>query len=136
MPLFLFGFLSNSLFQSFQEKIIEDLTKIQNDGTVEVDVTQTAPVASGLLEFDGFDSAPEVAEGIDSQISKSIPRLMIAMLVVGTRGDVQPFIALAKKLQASKHKRNLLKVHVVIFVTIYFLEYRCSFRTFLCVCLL
>lgn len=120
MPLFLFGFLFNSLFQFFQKKIIEDLIKIQNDGTVEVDVTQTAPVASELLEFDGFDSAPEIAEGIAFQLSKPIPRLMIAMLVVGTRGDVQPFIAFAKKLQASKHKKNLLKVHVVIFDTIYF----------------
>lgn len=32
--------------------------------------------------------------------SKSIPKLQIAMLVVGTRGDVQPFLAVAKKLQA------------------------------------
>ncbi|KAG6527271.1 hypothetical protein ZIOFF_009368 [Zingiber officinale] len=92
-----------------KQKIIEDLIRIQNDGTVEVDVTRTAPVASELLEFDGFDSAPEDVEGNASQIRKSIPRLMIAMLVVGTRGDVQPFIAFAKKLQASKHKRNLLK---------------------------
>ena len=33
-----------------------------------------------------------------------IPRLAIVMLVVGTRGDVQPFIALAKALLACGHR--------------------------------
>ena len=36
-----------------------------------------------------------------------IPRLAIVMLVVGTRGDVQPFIALAKALLACGHRVRL-----------------------------
>ncbi|CAO2834082.1 unnamed protein product [Amaranthus hypochondriacus] len=39
--------------------------------------------------------------------SKSIPKLQIAMLVVGTRGDVQPFLAVAKKLQEFGHRVRL-----------------------------
>ncbi|KAI3460471.1 hypothetical protein Pfo_017134 [Paulownia fortunei] len=34
-----------------------------------------------------------------SDYNQSIPKLKIAMLVVGTRGDVQPFLALARRLQ-------------------------------------
>ena len=37
----------------------------------------------------------------------SIPRLAIVMLIVGTRGDVQPFIALAKALLACGHRVRL-----------------------------
>lgn len=75
--------------------------KIQIDGTVEVDVTHNAPVASELLELDAFDYAADDIENCAFRLSKPIPRLKIAMLVVGTRGDVQPFIAFAQKLQAS-----------------------------------
>ncbi|KAL7128260.1 hypothetical protein ABFS83_14G304300 [Erythranthe nasuta] len=35
--------------------------------------------------------------------NQSIPKLKIAMLVVGTRGDVQPFLAVAKRLQEYGH---------------------------------
>lgn len=33
--------------------------------------------------------------------TKSIPPLKIVMLIVGTRGDVQPFIAIGKRLQVT-----------------------------------
>ena len=36
-----------------------------------------------------------------SDFNHSIPKLSIAILVGGTRGDVQPFLAVARKLQAS-----------------------------------
>ncbi|WOL18783.1 sterol 3-beta-glucosyltransferase UGT80B1 isoform X2 [Canna indica] len=80
-----------------KKKLIENLVKIQNDGTVEVDVACTGPVASDLLELDAIDFKPT---NDCIEYHKSIPQLEIAILVVGTRGDVQPFIALAKKLQA------------------------------------
>ncbi|WOK94628.1 sterol 3-beta-glucosyltransferase UGT80B1 isoform X2 [Canna indica] len=83
-----------------KRKIIENLVKIQSNGKVEVDVAHTKTVAADLLELDAFGSTPDI-EDAAFQFSKSIPRLKIVMLVVGTRGDVQPFIALAKKLQAS-----------------------------------
>jgi hypothetical protein len=39
--------------------------------------------------------------------NNSIPRLAIVMLIVGTRGDVQPFIALSKALLACGHRVRL-----------------------------
>ena len=65
-----------------------------------MDVARTGPVASELLELDAIGSIPGDIKDTIFDFSKSIPRLKIAILVVGTRGDVQPFIAFAKKLQA------------------------------------
>lgn len=76
-----------------------NLVKIQNDGTVEVDITKGAPVASELLELHTAERAPINVVDLISESNKSIPRLKIAILVVGTRGDVQPFLAIAKRLQ-------------------------------------
>lgn len=78
-----------------------ELVRIQNDGTVEVDLDKSAPVASELLEFQPVEGPPIIFDDIGiSESKKSIPRLKIAILVVGTRGDVQPFLAMAKRLQA------------------------------------
>jgi sterol 3beta-glucosyltransferase len=85
-----------------QIKITERLVKIQNDGTVEVDVTRSALVASELSEIDAFGCVPHDIEEVTPGITKSVPKLKIAILVVGTRGDVQPFIALAKRLQVGE----------------------------------
>ncbi|KAF9601601.1 hypothetical protein IFM89_020517, partial [Coptis chinensis] len=92
-------FNSNTHFGS-QKQIIVNLVKIQNDGTVEVDVAQSAPVASELLEIDAVNVTHEDTQGTKIESSRAIPRLKIAILVVGTRGDVQPFLAIAKRLQA------------------------------------
>jgi sterol 3beta-glucosyltransferase len=83
-------------------KIVEKLVKIQKDGTMEVDLTRSALVASELSEIDAFGSVRRDVEDVTSGLNKSVPKLKIVMLVVGTRGDVQPFIALAKRLQASE----------------------------------
>ncbi|KAK1262873.1 Sterol 3-beta-glucosyltransferase UGT80B1 [Acorus gramineus] len=90
-----------------KRKMIENLVKIQNDGTVEVDVAHSASVASELLELDAVDLTPVDIENTASELNKSIPRLKIAMLVVGTRGDVQPFLAFAKRLQEFGHHVRL-----------------------------
>ncbi|KAG6625986.1 sterol 3-beta-glucosyltransferase UGT80B1 isoform X2 [Carya illinoinensis] len=84
-------------------KLIANLVKIQNDGTVEVDITKSAPVASELLELHTAEMKPVGVADITSESNKSIPRLKIAILVVGTRGDVQPFLAVAKRLQEFGH---------------------------------
>ncbi|XP_031500806.1 sterol 3-beta-glucosyltransferase UGT80B1-like [Nymphaea colorata] len=96
----------DKLLETEKNKIIE-LVKVQKDGTVEVDVTKNEPMASELLEFDAADTQHiGVGEGA-IEFHKSIPRLKIAMLVVGTRGDVQPFIAIARRLQDFGHKVRL-----------------------------
>ncbi|VAH65833.1 unnamed protein product [Triticum turgidum subsp. durum] len=95
------------LSENEKMKIIEKLVKIQKDGTLEVDVTRSALVASELSEIDAFGSVPRDVEEVKSGFSKSVPKLKIAILVVGTRGDVQPFIALAKRLQEFGHHVRL-----------------------------
>lgn len=82
-----------------QKIIIENLVKINKDGSMEVDVSR-APVASELLELDDADASSLSIDNASFECNKSIPKLKVAMLVVGTRGDVQPFLAMAKRLQA------------------------------------
>lgn len=83
----------------FQQKLIVELVRIQNDGTVEVDINRGTPV-SELLEFQPTKGQPTITyEKSLAESFRSIPRLKIVILVVGTRGDVQPFLAIAKRLQ-------------------------------------
>lgn len=83
-----------------QKKLIDNLVKIQNDGTVEVDLARGEPVAAELLEFRPVEGSPLIVGETTTEPKVYIPRLRIAILVVGTRGDVQPFLAIAKRLQA------------------------------------
>ncbi|KAK6118783.1 hypothetical protein DH2020_047474 [Rehmannia glutinosa] len=89
---------------------LSEREKIQNDGTVEVDLTKDSPVASELLEFHPdypVDRIPSTVDYITTDYNKSIPKLKIAVLVVGTRGDVQPFLAVARRLQEYGHRVRL-----------------------------
>ncbi|EEF38033.1 transferase, transferring glycosyl groups, putative [Ricinus communis] len=96
------------LSENEKQKLIIELVKIQNDGTVEVDIEKSAPVASELLELSSVEGASfYVDDNSLSPSNKSIPRLKIAILVVGTRGDVQPFLAMAKRLQEFGHHVRL-----------------------------
>nr|AGU14105.1 UDP-glycosyltransferase [Cicer arietinum] len=69
-----------------KQKLIANLVKIQNDGTVEVDVERSATVASELLELQSFEEST-VSGSFISDSKKLVPRLQIVILVVGTRGD-------------------------------------------------
>ncbi|XP_058769893.1 sterol 3-beta-glucosyltransferase UGT80B1 [Vicia villosa] len=90
-----------------KEKLIANLVKIQKDGTVEVDLERSASVASELLEFQSYEESTMSGSFISSDLKKSVPRLQIVILVVGTRGDVQPFVAIAKRLQEYGHRVRL-----------------------------
>lgn len=94
----------------WQKKLLRKLATIKKDGAVEFDYTESSQAAKDLFGF-GFtprDQAQDI-EGEDDQLDKkndeyvldyrTIPPLKIVMLIVGTRGDVQPFIAIGKKLQ-------------------------------------
>ncbi|KAI9098373.1 hypothetical protein K1719_024998 [Acacia pycnantha] len=69
-----------------KQKLIVELVKIQNDGTVEVDFERGLPVASELLELQSFEESAASGSFI-SESNKSVPKLQIVILVVGTRGD-------------------------------------------------
>ncbi|KAI8014891.1 Sterol 3-beta-glucosyltransferase UGT80B1 [Camellia lanceoleosa] len=88
-----------------QENFIVNLVKIQNDSTLEVDLSKSAPVASKLSE-------PKSVEG------PPFPKLKIAMVVVGTRGDVQPFLARQRgfRYEFGHHVRLATHVNFSTFV--------------------
>ncbi|XP_043809311.1 sterol 3-beta-glucosyltransferase UGT80B1 isoform X2 [Manihot esculenta] len=91
----------DKLSEHEKKKLISGLVKIQNDGTVDVDLAKTAPNSvEGGTSFYLNDTSLESS-------NKLIPRLKIAILVAGTRGDVQPFLAIAKRLQEFGHHVRL-----------------------------
>ncbi|KAK6792295.1 hypothetical protein RDI58_011376 [Solanum bulbocastanum] len=83
-----------------KQKLIEELVKIQGDGTVEADLTKSTPETSELLELQSVEEPTLTVDRIITDFNKSVPKLKIVVLIVGTRGDVQPFLAMAKRLQA------------------------------------
>ncbi|KAI5059897.1 hypothetical protein GOP47_0024317 [Adiantum capillus-veneris] len=91
-----------------RKKIIENLVRIKNDGTVEVDVDRGNEIAPTLFEL---VEANHLATNIEEECKepiKSMPSyLEIAMLIVGTRGDVQPFVAIGKRLRERGHRVRL-----------------------------
>ncbi|XP_058188717.1 sterol 3-beta-glucosyltransferase UGT80B1 [Rhododendron vialii] len=97
----------NRLTELEKKNLIVNLVRIQNDGTVEVDLTQNPHVASELLELRSIEFPPSNIDFIPTELNKSVPKLRIAILVVGTRGDVQPFLAVAKRLQEFGHQVRL-----------------------------
>lgn len=90
-----------------KKNLIANLVKIQNDGTVNLNLGEHTPVASELLEFHAAESTSLHADGIAPDLKSYVPKMKIAMLVVGTRGDVQPFLAIAKRLQEFGHHVRL-----------------------------
>ncbi|KAH0679981.1 hypothetical protein KY284_021066 [Solanum tuberosum] len=90
-----------------KQKLIVDLVKIQGDGTVEVDLTKSTPDTSELLELRSVEEPTLTVDRIITDFNKSVPKLKIVVLIVGTRGDVQPFLAMAKRLQAFGHHVRL-----------------------------
>lgn len=88
------------LSSSFSAKAHCRASKDPKRRTVEVDLTESSPVASELLELHTLESQLPSIDKIVTDSNKFVPKLKIAVLVVGTRGDVQPFLAMAKRLQA------------------------------------
>ncbi|KAL3339887.1 hypothetical protein AABB24_028480 [Solanum stoloniferum] len=90
-----------------KQKLIVEVVKIQGDGTVEVDLTKSTPETSELLELRSVEEPTLTVDRIITDFNKSVPKLKIVVLIVGTRGDVQPFLAMAKRLQTFGHHVRL-----------------------------
>lgn len=60
-----------------------------------------------VREPEAGHAASAGADGSSDDAARPIPQLAIVMLVCGTRGDVQPFIALGRALAAAGHRVRL-----------------------------
>lgn len=78
-----------------QIKWLPRLAIVKHDGTVQCDFpTDMKPHALDYVVCSAKDD-------IDPTDIPNIPPLQIVMLIVGTRGDVQPFVAIGKRLQVT-----------------------------------
>nr|GEZ14919.1 sterol 3-beta-glucosyltransferase UGT80A2 isoform X1 [Tanacetum cinerariifolium] len=87
-------------------KLLNRIATVKDDGTVEFDVpANVEPHAYGP----GADKAQNacIEDPVDPTEPQYFPPLQIVMLIVGTRGDVQPFVAIAKRLQEYGHRVRL-----------------------------
>ncbi|KAI9325921.1 hypothetical protein DFJ73DRAFT_801603 [Zopfochytrium polystomum] len=79
---------------------------INNEGRVDLDIDPNT--YSPRTEEDVLPSlVPRRSLLASGQFSKAIPRLNIVIQIVGSRGDVQPFIGLGKELKAYGHRVRL-----------------------------
>lgn len=86
-----------------QLKLLNRLATIQNDGTVKFEVPED--IKPQALDFGSGAVIGEAGDGELTDVGdiEYVPPLQIVMLVVGTRGDVQPFVAIGKRLQVKHH---------------------------------
>ncbi|KAI3526528.1 hypothetical protein L1887_05785 [Cichorium endivia] len=76
------------------------------DGTVEFEIP--GDVELSALEAEGGKSYNACTEDLpDSSEPRYLRPLQIVILIVGTRGDVQPFVAIGKRLQEYGHRVRL-----------------------------
>ncbi|KAM0825237.1 hypothetical protein ACQ4PT_069682 [Festuca glaucescens] len=88
-------------------KMLNRIATVKDDGTVVVDVPSTldlAPVDVGADDGYGDVTVEESLDGADIPYR---PPMQIVILIVGTRGDVQPFVAIGKRLQDYGHRVRL-----------------------------
>ena len=84
------------VFNHIQLRLLNRIATVKDDGTVEFDVPiDVEPEALGA----GSKHVNNVIDDSHCADLDYIPPLNIVMLIVGTRGDVQPFVAIGKRLQ-------------------------------------
>ncbi|KAG6703307.1 hypothetical protein I3842_07G077200 [Carya illinoinensis] len=86
-------------------KWLKQVAMIKKDGTVQFEIpgnlkSQSFDFCTGVVQAPATDTEP-------SEEVENIPPLQIVMLIVGTRGDVQPFVAIGKCLQGCGHRVRL-----------------------------
>ncbi|KAH0891012.1 hypothetical protein HID58_053441 [Brassica napus] len=86
-------------------KLLNRIANVKHDGTVEFEVpADSIPQSVPLDRDENSKNGDESIDGVDFQY---VPPMQIVMLIVGTRGDVQPFVAIAKRLQDYGHRVRL-----------------------------
>ena len=82
------------------------------DGLIDVSVNALHKSSKDTSQTDEFADWDQISDTESDEAKAAfdmgpVPRLAIVILIVGTRGDVQPFIALAKELLAVGHRVRL-----------------------------
>ncbi|XP_012569104.1 sterol 3-beta-glucosyltransferase UGT80A2-like isoform X2 [Cicer arietinum] len=88
-------------------RYLKKASMVNDDGTVEIEVPghikhRSLGNGTGIIDRSGESCKETLIQDIEP-----IPPRQIAMLIVGTRGDVQPFIAIGKRLQEDGHRVRL-----------------------------
>ncbi|KAJ5371726.1 UDP-glucuronosyl/UDP-glucosyltransferase [Penicillium concentricum] len=96
--------------------------KILSDGRLDIKINEHMPQLAGLLNRIQTSTKPPDLEALEGQPTpEAIPpdegkdfplKLNIVIQVIGSRGDIQPFVALGKELKAYGH-RVRLATHLV-----------------------
>ncbi|KAG6750214.1 hypothetical protein POTOM_047307 [Populus tomentosa] len=91
-----------------QEKriLLNRMATVKDNGTVEVVVPGDVEPRTLGVESDYACNTVADDEPLDAT-DQYVPPLQIVILIVGTRGDVQPFIAIGKRLQDYGHRVRL-----------------------------
>ncbi|KAE9592214.1 putative sterol 3-beta-glucosyltransferase [Lupinus albus] len=97
---------------------------VKDDGTVEFEVPGDIKPHSPDFRTGVTGNDVQDEESDEATLVHNIRPLQIAMLIVGTRGDVQPFVAIAKRLQVFQ---------IPVFFSITFYAMIISFRKICCV---
>ena len=90
-----------------QKRLLKKITRVQKDGTLDLDFDEDDELAASLFgsEAGKRPGDEDIENGEDGSVER-VPPLRIVMLIVGTRGDVQPFLAIGKKMQVFSRKLN------------------------------
>lgn len=91
--------------------------RVMSDGRLDININEHKPSIAGLLnriqktplepDLEELE-AKETPEAIPRDLGKDFPlRMNLVIQVIGSRGDIQPFIALGKELKAHGHRVRL-----------------------------
>uniref|UniRef100_A0A804MIR3 sterol 3beta-glucosyltransferase n=1 Tax=Zea mays TaxID=4577 RepID=A0A804MIR3_MAIZE len=88
-------------------KMLDRIATVKDDGTVVVDVPSLEPTIVGGSGTEDIYTEVAVEDTLDGTEIPYRPPMQIVILIVGTRGDVQPFVAIGKRLQDYGHRVRL-----------------------------
>ncbi|KAL4087871.1 hypothetical protein PRIC1_012302 [Phytophthora ramorum] len=94
------------------------------DGRIRLDVAEEEEIDLDALRRKSRSTLDEDEDRLQLEKDQTPPVLNICIMIVGTRGDVQPFLAIAQRLQRDGH-RVRLATHAIYrdFVTSYAVEF-------------